>query len=271
MDGTLLDSAHQLPQKNSQTVCAAVERGVEVAIVTGRRFDFAMLIAQQIPCPLTMIVNNGALIKNKARETYLRKLLPAATAHKVIASAPAHRAAAMVMFDRERSNQVILETIDWNDPKRKGYFERNREYLAEVSPLENCLTEDPIQVMYAGGVEAMRDLHRTLAAQDWAGEYSTALTEYQDRNFSLVDIVDAGVSKGTALREWAAQKSYPQEAVMAIGDNWNDKEMLDFAGVPVIMGNAVAGLKQFGWHETGSNDDFGAAAAIERFVLNGRG
>ncbi len=270
IDGTLLNSMHQLAPENARAVCAAVERGVEVALVTGRRFDFALPIARQIPCPLTMIVNNGALIKSKNGETYARQLLPAGVAYKVIASAPAHRGAAMVMFDRERANQVILETIEWDDPARKGYFERNREYLAEVKPLEDCLTEDPIQVMYAGQVEPMRDLSRTLAAQDWAGDFSTALTEYEARNFSLVDVVRAGVSKGTALRDWAARRNYARETVMAIGDNWNDKEMLDFAGVPVIMGNAADGLKQFGWHETSNNDEFGVAAAIEKFALNGR-
>ena len=63
IDGTLLDSNHQVSAKNAQAVAAAVERGIEVALVTGRRFDFALPVANQIPCPLTMIVNNGALIK----------------------------------------------------------------------------------------------------------------------------------------------------------------------------------------------------------------
>jgi len=270
IDGTLLDSSHQVPAANARAVAAAVARGVEVAIVTGRRFDFALPVANQVPCPLTMIVNNGALVKDKERTTFSRKLLPATVARRVIGSAPAHRGAAMVMFDRVRAQQVILESIDWNDPARKGYFERSREYLAEVSPLEDCLTEDPIQVMYAGRVEPMRELTRTLGEQDWAQEFSLALTEYPAKDFSLVDVVRAGVSKGATLGAWCAERGYARSQVMAIGDNWNDREMLEFAGRPVIMANAAPELKQFGWFETGSNDEAGVATAIERFALNGQ-
>jgi Cof subfamily protein (haloacid dehalogenase superfamily) len=269
MDGTLLNSMHQVPPENARAISAAVERGIEVAIVTGRRFDFALPLANEVPCPLTMIVNNGALVKDKTRHTYWRKLLPAGIARKVIGAAPAHRDAAMVMFDRAREKQVVLETIDWNDPARKGYFERNREYLAQVNPLENCLDEDPIQVMYAGRVEPMRALHAALGAQDWAREFSLALTEYEARDFSLVDVVNAGVSKGSTLADWTKYRGYTRAAVMAIGDNWNDREMLEFAGVPVVMGNAVEGLKQLGWTVTEGNDEFGVARAIEKFALDG--
>jgi hydroxymethylpyrimidine pyrophosphatase-like HAD family hydrolase len=54
---------------------------------------------------------------------------------------------------------------------------------------------------------------------------------------------------------------------MAVGDNLNDLEMLEFAGTPVIMGNAVAALRARGFHETDSHDAGGLAAAIRRFVL----
>ena len=271
LDGTLLDSTHSVPERNAQAVTAAVACGVEVAIVTGRRFDFALPVADTIPCPLTMIVNNGALVKDKQRTTFSRRLLPVETARRVITALPEHREAAMVMFDRVRDKQVVLETIDWNDPKRKGYFERNREFLAEISPIESCLDEDPIQVMYAGAVEPMRALHRTLGEQEWAGEFSIALTEYEAKDFSLVDVLRAGVSKGATLADWALQRGYAREEVMAIGDNWNDREMLEFAGRPVLMGNAAPALKRFGWLETAGNDDAGVALAIERYALNGNG
>jgi hydroxymethylpyrimidine pyrophosphatase-like HAD family hydrolase len=54
---------------------------------------------------------------------------------------------------------------------------------------------------------------------------------------------------------------------MAIGDNFNDVEMLEFAGQPVLMDNAVDSLKSRGWHVTGHQDEAGVAQAIERFVL----
>ena len=54
---------------------------------------------------------------------------------------------------------------------------------------------------------------------------------------------------------------------MAVGDNFNDLEMLEIAGTPVVMANAVDELKTRGWHVTGHQNDAGVAQAIERFVL----
>ena len=56
--------------------------------------------------------------------------------------------------------------------------------------------------------------------------------------------------------------------VMAVGDNFNDLEMLEFAGTPVVMGNAVEELRGRGWHVTGHQNDAGVAQAIQRFVLS---
>jgi HAD superfamily hydrolase (TIGR01484 family) len=65
IDGTLLDSRWQLPEANRAAISEAARRGIEVALVTGRRYDFAMPVARQLDSPLTMIVNNGALIRSK--------------------------------------------------------------------------------------------------------------------------------------------------------------------------------------------------------------
>ena len=76
IDGTLLDSKWKLPEANRAAIAEAARRGIEVALVTGRRYDFAMPIARSIGSPLTMIVSNGALIRTQDGETRLRHLLP---------------------------------------------------------------------------------------------------------------------------------------------------------------------------------------------------
>ena len=73
-----------------------------------------------------------------------------------------------------------------------------------------------------------------------------ALTDTQHRDFSLVDVVRAGCSKGTRSRPGGAP-GVPRAEVMAMGDNLNDLQMLEFAGTPVLMGNALAELKARGW------------------------
>jgi len=267
IDGTLLDSQWRLPEANRRAIVQAIERGIEVALVTGRRFDFARPIAIQLPDPLTLIVNNGALIKSRDGTTHLRHLLPRDVARQVLDATPGFRAGTAVVFDRPRANQVIFEQMDWEDPGRKSYFERNREFIAQVAPLQACLTEDPIQVMYTGPVERMREVEAVLRALPWANEFSLAVTEYEDRNFALVDVIHPACSKGAALAEWATLRGLAREEVMAIGDNLNDREMLEFAGVPIVMGNSVAGLKALGWPVTLSNDQGGVAAAIEAYAL----
>jgi len=267
IDGTLLDSRWQLSEANRKAVVAASGRGIEVALVTGRRFDFARPIAEQLPCPLTLIVNNGALIKSKDGATCLRHLLPRKVARKVLAATPEFRPGAAVVFDRPRENQVIYEQIDWEDPGRKSYFERNREFIVQVNPLEASLTEDPIQVMYSGPVERMREVEAVLRALPLAKQFALAVTEYEDRNFGLVDVIHPGCSKGAALAEWAALHGFSRGEVMAIGDNLNDREMLEYAGLPIVMGNSVPELKALGWRETLTNDQDGVAAAILTYAL----
>ncbi len=267
IDGTLLDSRWQLPEPNRKAIAEAAARGIEVALVTGRRYDFALPIARQLDCPLAMIVNNGAVIKSKDGVTLLRHLLARDIARAVLEATMEFRAGAALVFDRPRENQVIYEHMDWEDPGRKSYFERNREFIAQVVPLEACLTEDPIQVMYTGPVDRMRDVAETLRAMPVADRFAMALTEYEARNFSLVDVLHPACSKGAALAEWAALCDVAREDVMAIGDNLNDREMLEYAGLPVVMGNSVPELKQLGWRETLSNDQNGVAAAIEAYAL----
>jgi Cof subfamily protein (haloacid dehalogenase superfamily) len=269
IDGTLLDSKSQVSAANSLAIVEAVARGIEIVLVTGRRFDFALPIAQALPCDLHMIVNNGALAKSRDGTTYLRHLLSAGTARQVLESTPEFRANAAVVFDRPHTRQVILEKVDWDDPFRGGYFRRNREYIAEVAPLVSCLNgEDPIQVMYTGQCLPMRAAMKGLAALPFAGEFTLALTEYESRDLSILDVLARGVTKGNTLKEWVRRRGIPSESVMAIGDNWNDREMLEFAGCPVVMGNSVAELKSLGWPITLSNDEDGLAAAIYRYALS---
>ncbi|HEV2182400.1 MAG TPA: Cof-type HAD-IIB family hydrolase [Candidatus Acidoferrales bacterium] len=267
IDGTLLDSRHELPAANREAIVEAHARGIEIMLVTGRRFDFARLISEQLPCELTLVVNNGALIKSKVGETHLRHLLPRALAREVLAATADFRSGAAVVFDRVRERQLIFERIDWHDPVSGGYYQRNREFIAECVPLENSLDEDPIQVMFVGSVARMRAAHLALKSMQRVSDFSTALTEYEQRDLSILDVIERGCSKGAALAEWARRRGVRREEIMAIGDNWNDRDMLEFAGLPVLMGNSAAELKALGWAVTLSNDEAGVAAAIRTHAL----
>jgi Cof subfamily protein (haloacid dehalogenase superfamily) len=268
IDGTLLDSRWQLSEANRAAVAEATRRGIEVALVTGRRYDFAMPVAHQLSCPLTMIVNNGALIRSTDGETHLRHLLDQNVARSVLEATQPWREGAAVIFDRPRENQLMLETLREDDSIRYAYYKRNLEHIGIASPLEKSLTEDPIQVMFSGTVAEMRAAESILRNADFASGYRLAFTVYDSRDFAMIDVLPADCTKGSSLAEWAARQGLERDEILAVGDNHNDLEMLHFAGIPVVMGNGVPELKAFGWHETLSNDESGVAAAIERFALS---
>jgi Cof subfamily protein (haloacid dehalogenase superfamily) len=267
IDGTLLNSHFEVSAANRAAIAEAIRRGMEVALVTGRRYDFALPVAQQIESPLTMIVNNGAMVRTSDGQTRVRHLLSRETARRVLQATRPWRDGTAVVFDRPKANQVMLQSIDWNDPTRGGYYTRNREFLAEANPLESCLTENPIQVMFTGTVAPMRETELVLQSVQFAHEFALAVTVYEAKDFSMIDVIHPSVSKGAALAEWAGLRGVAPREILAIGDNHNDLEMLSFAGVPVVMGNSVPELKTRGWAITGSNDEDGVAAAIERFAL----
>ena len=94
-------------------------------------------------------------------------------------------------------------------------------------------------------------------------------TKYLEQDFTLLDIVNPAASKGAGVAAAAAELGVSREEIMAIGDNYNDLEMLLFAGTGVVMANAPLSLREIaGLHPTASNREDGVALAIEQFILN---
>lgn len=274
IDGTLLDGRGALPPRNRRAVHRAIEQGIRVVLVTGRAFHHARPVAEALapehaPHALALIVSNGALTKRADGTTVDHRLVPRDTARAIVkAMRPRHRGVA-ILFDRSDARQYVYERIDWSHPQRHWYYERNRAFMTRVEPIEAALTEDPAQVAFTGGVERMRTLAAEVRALPQAPEVTVTLTEYAERDFSLLDLIAGGWSKGAALREHARRLEIESTAVMAVGDNLNDREMLEFAGRPVVMGNAVEPLKALGWPVTASHDECGLADAIDRVTGHG--
>ena len=267
VDGTLLDSRGQLPAENLRAIREAVALGIHIAIVTGRSYFFATPAVEPLPDPLTLVVHNGAIARTRGGDTLMRRLLPRDLALDVLAATTSWRDAAVVIFDRPLAGQMVYDRLDWEQPNRSRFRDRNREIIEQVASLEDAITEDPIQVSYNGGVSAMRQVLETLSEHPAADLLSVSLTEYEHRDFSLVDICAGGTTKGTGLAAVASRLGIERAAVMAVGDNYNDREMLEWAGIGVVMANAAPGLHAPGLEQTTSNDDAGLAAAIRRFAL----
>jgi len=173
----------------------------------------------------------------------------------------------VLTFDREGKGALALESTDELTIHIQRWVENNRQYIEFIAPIEQALVTDPIQAMFCGTISRMQVAEEQLRAADLADRITVLKTRYDARDLVIIDVLNHGCSKGHALERWARHRGIQREEVMAIGDNYNDVEMLEFAGVPVIMGNAREDLKQNGWRVTLSNEQSGVAAAVEEVLF----
>jgi hydroxymethylpyrimidine pyrophosphatase-like HAD family hydrolase len=204
---------------------------------------------------------------------------------------------------------LVVERMEELTASISRWMAANEPYIAQVVPIEKALEgEAPIQMMLCGTVERMRRAEARLLEHpgvsavgvtplrrdevrrlDHLGmtdggitpqervlgaEAALHRTEYPDRDLSIVDILPAGCSKGSALLRLAEARGVKAEEIVAIGDNWNDVSMLEVAGRAVLMGNAPEDLKEMaverGWMVGRRHDEDGVAEAIEAALVEAK-
>jgi Cof subfamily protein (haloacid dehalogenase superfamily) len=266
IDGTLLNPQFQISDGDLAALRRAHAAGIEVVLVTGRRHTFALPIARQLGFDLWLISSNGAVTRSLSGETFHCDLMPAELCLKLCRAMKEFRGNTVITFDKETKGALVLEHLDELGPSIRRWLEKNMEYIEFVVPIERALVSDPVQAMFCGTMERMKAAMLALKAAGLDGQVTVLRTEYPARDLSMIDVLNAGCSKGHALERWAARRGYRRDEVMAVGDNHNDIEMLEFAGYPVIMGNACEELRGRGWTVTRGNDDCGVAAAVEMAV-----
>jgi len=235
-------------------------------LVTGRRHTFALPIAQQLGFDLWLISSNGAVTRSLSGETFHRDLMPRAVCRELVGAMQEFRGNTVLTFDKETKGAIVLEHLDDLNASIRRWLEKNMAYIEFVVPIEKALTTDPVQSMFCGSMVRMSEALCALEACAMGSRITVLRTEYPNRDLSMIDVLNAGCSKGHALERWAAHRGFGREQVMAIGDNHNDVEMLEFAGHPVIMGNACEELRGRGWSVTLGNDQGGVAAAVAAVV-----
>jgi Cof subfamily protein (haloacid dehalogenase superfamily) len=270
IDGTLLNPTFQVSEADLGAIRRAHELGVEVILVTGRRHTFALPIAESLGLDMWLISSNGAITRSLAGETFHRDLLPAETCRRLCRSMQEFRGNTVLTFDTNEKGAIVLEHMDELGASIQRWLEKNMNYIEFVIPVENALTSDPVQAMFCGTIARMHEALAALAASGLENEVTVLRTEYPVRDLSIVDILNQGCSKGHALERWAKFRGIAREQVMAVGDNYNDVEMLAYAGRPFIMGNASEELRSSGWTVTLRNDQNGVAAAIEQVLGSSR-
>jgi Cof subfamily protein (haloacid dehalogenase superfamily) len=266
IDGTLLNPQFQISDDDLEALRRAHAAGIEIVLVTGRRHAFALPIAKQLGFDLWLISSNGAVTRSLGGETFHRDLMPRELCRELCSAMQDFRGNTVLTFDQETKGAIVLEHLDDLNASIRRWLEKNMAYIEFVVPIENALTTDPVQAMFCGSMVRMSDALRVLEASEMGNRITILRTEYPERDLSMIDVLNTGCSKGHALERWAAHRGFRREQVMAIGDNHNDVEMLEFAGHPVIMGNACEELRGRGWSVTLGNDQCGVAAAIAEAV-----
>jgi len=274
MDGTLLASfAPAISPRTARALRAAQEAGIIVAIATGRRTNYTIPLLEGLGlrADTPLITSNGAVTRTLRGEPIDRCQLEARVARGLCRLLRQY-GAVVFTFDRLGRGELVLEELEQANGRISQWVEANRNAIEVVKPLENALPdgEDPIQGMVAGGLSKMRLAENALKASEWGKSCEGVRTEYPARDLSILDLLPAGVSKGWALERLANRLGVDRKATMAIGDNWNDVDMLEWAGQGVMMGNAAAELrtmaKMRGWKQAPPNDKEGVAVVLEAAV-----
>ncbi|MGB8112710.1 MAG: Cof-type HAD-IIB family hydrolase [Candidatus Sulfotelmatobacter sp.] len=263
IDGTLLNPQFQISENDLSALRRAHASGIEIVLVTGRRHTFALPIAQQLGFDLWLISSNGAVTRSLSGETFHRDLMPKDVCRELCGAMQDFRGNTVLTFDKEIKGAIVLEHLDALNLSIRRWLEKNMALIEFVVPIEDALISDPVQAMFCGSMERMSEALRTLQGCGMDSQVTVLRTEYPARDLSMIDVLNASCSKGHALKRWAAHRGFRREQVMAIGDNHNDVEMLEFAGHPVIMGNACEELRGRGWNVTLGNDRCGVAAALD--------
>lgn len=262
IDGTLLNPQFEISVLDLAALRRARDLGIEVVLVTGRRHDFALPIATLLGFDLWLISSNGAVTRSLGGETFYRDMLPGDVCRALCREMVEFRGNTVLTFDVRGKGAIVLEHLQELEGSIRRWLEKNLQYIEFVIPVEDSLTTDPVQAMFCGPIPRMHDALARLEACVVFDKITVLRTEYLERNLSIVDVLNQGCSKGHALERWANFRGIPRSQVMAIGDNYNDIEMLAFAGHPVIMGNASEDLRGRGWKITLSNAENGVAAAL---------
>ena len=278
LDGTLLDSTGSIPEENRKAIREAEAAGVLVTIATGRRFRDARPLGLELELNAPLVSHNGALLKfADSLETVSAKLLDLATTKEIVRVGKRYGGDALVSTDPNGNGTMLYDRVSDHNIPLKKYLRwaenlhggsAGRECVEHVANLEEVLNNhEVVHISFSGGCDAMSAMLSFLNHE--LGNSVTILpTIYPHMDFTLIDILPPDTTKGTGLEKLAEIDGIGPENVMAIGDNFNDLGMLEFAGTPVVMGNADAKLlERSEFYKTDTNNNGGVAAAIRRFIL----
>jgi len=266
IDGTLLRSDKSLAPRTRAAVDAARARGVRVVLVTGRRYPSARRVADELGGDVPLILHNGALVVEGGRVLRCRPLARDVAA-RAVGAGRAAGSEPVVHCGKAGEGWLLVDAAAVATGLVAYYLERARAEVRAVPDLLSALAdEDPIQVMFGGTAAEMARAHEALAPL-LLSLARIERTVYTASGVVLLDVIHPAAGKAEALAFVQGLWGVSAHETLAIGDNWNDREMVAAAGLGFVMGNADPELLALGLPALPSNDEDGVARAIEEHVL----
>ncbi|MBW4564188.1 MAG: Cof-type HAD-IIB family hydrolase [Mojavia pulchra JT2-VF2] len=263
IDGTISGQSNTISTPVKQAITAAQARGIQVAIATGRMYRSALRFHQEISSVLPLAAYQGAWIQDPATQKIHRHLaVSREVAHQLLDyfEQPQLRSLLSVHFyinDQLYVRELTRET--------QIYAERSGITAIPVGDLRRVLTNEPTKVLaLCDDTDVIDNLLGNLRRQ-----YTPAELYLTTSVATFFEATNASVNKGTAVRYLAEELLGLQRAnVMTIGDNFNDLEMLEYAGIGVAMGNAPDAVQAIAQWVAPTVEEDGAAVAIEKFLIS---
>lgn len=267
IDGTLLTTRGEITPRTSQALNQARQLGVQIVLVTGRRFNSARELVLRLELDVPLVSHNGALTKNiETLEIVDFHPLNDDIAREIIRFGRQHGVDMICNDDPHGLGTMVIEGISPDNKALHRYLNLYRSSVVEVADLIDYVQSPPIQLTISGRCEPTDEFEVKLREMT-DGRVQIFKTRYRSYDLTILDVLSATASKGESLAAVAARHGIIREEIMAVGDNHNDLTMLRYAGLGVVMGNAEDELKQMGFELTASNEEDGVALAIEKFII----
>ncbi|MCS7252995.1 MAG: Cof-type HAD-IIB family hydrolase [Armatimonadota bacterium] len=264
VDGTLIGSSKVPTERVKTAIRMAVDAGCEVVPATGRSRYTTRYLMEELGLSGPVILFGGAVVLHwGSGEVWHRVLIPVELAKKVVSVMRRYGMGSVVMADGIESDCVVAEKVL---PPPDGYIERNIARLKWVDDLTQVMPFEPATIAAIVSEDLALSCIKQLESE-FGEALSVAMSYSVAYSGWVVEVHHSDGSKGKALKIIAERLAIPREQVMAIGDNLNDIDMLQYAGLSVAMANSVEEVKRIAHEIVPSADEDGVAYAIHKFVL----
>lgn len=248
LDGTLLTDEKTISPFTAQTLHKAREAGHEVMIATGRPYRASAPYYHQLKLQTPIVNFNGAYVHHPINTKWqaVHSPIDMSVVHDVVDS-----------VHKYEYDNLIAEILDdvylqHNDHSLSGIFNMGNPLIFEGN-LKHTLKENPTSLLIQAQEQNVATIRRHLS------DVHAELIEHRrwGAPFHIVEIVRKGLSKAVGIDIIAKEMNIPRERIIAFGDEDNDFEMIDYAGVGVAMGNGINELKSIANEVTLSNMEDG--------------